>query len=107
MFPDGTTALLPSVPTPPVPGDSNGDGRFDHRDLTKVFQAGKYESGEDATLEEGDWNNDGKFDSHDFVFVFKFGNYVVDDVAAVPLQVAAVEWLFSTESRRQDKLPLL
>jgi hypothetical protein len=61
-----------------VPGDSNGDGRFDSSDFVLVFQAGQYEDeiAENSIFETGDWNGDGEFNSSDFVFAFTAGNYV-------------------------------
>ena len=35
--------------------------------LTKILQAGKYESAIAATFAEGDWNRDGLFDSADLL----------------------------------------
>ncbi len=94
IFPDGTTALLPAGTPAPVPGDSNGDGQFDHEDLVQVMTAGKYETGEAATFEEGDWNRDGVFDSSDFICVFQLGTYVVDEAPAA-VSVQAVDALFA------------
>lgn len=51
---------------PIVPGDVDGDCVFGTRDLVLVLQAGKYETGDDATFAEGDWNGDGIFNSLDF-----------------------------------------
>ncbi|MCA9216039.1 MAG: DUF5060 domain-containing protein [Planctomycetales bacterium] len=59
----------------PLPGDSNGDGRFDSTDLVHVFIAAKFETGKPATFEEGDWNGDGVFNSRDFVEAFINGKY--------------------------------
>ena len=56
-------------------GDANLDGEFNTSDFVKVFQAGKYESGEVAQWSEGDWNVDGRFDSGDFVVAFQGGGY--------------------------------
>ena len=56
-------------------GDSNFDGEFTSADFVKVFQGGKYETGEDAGWELGDWNGDKKFASSDFVFAFQDGGY--------------------------------
>ena len=75
----GTPGASSTVRTP---GDSNGDGVFNSKDLVWVFQAAEYEdmiSG-NSTFEEGDWNGDGEFDSRDFVFVFQFGSF---DAAAI------------------------
>ncbi|MCA9217165.1 MAG: tandem-95 repeat protein, partial [Planctomycetales bacterium] len=74
-----------------IPGDSNGDGRFDSSDFVLVFQAAEYEDGIplNSTFEEGDWNGDGDFNSQDFVFAFQNGNYRRD--------VAAVEAVFADE----------
>ena len=58
---------------PYLSGDSNRDGRFDESDLVAVFQAGKYETGEEAGWREGDWNRDEVFDSSDLVLAFKEG----------------------------------
>ncbi|MEZ6120654.1 MAG: hypothetical protein R3C28_29320 [Pirellulaceae bacterium] len=46
-----------------VPGDANGDGRFDSSDLVQIFQAGHYEDAVDrnSTKAEGDFNGDGDF----------------------------------------------
>ncbi len=93
VFADGTTALLPMGSAAPEPGDSNGDGKFDEADLALVAEAGKYETGDEATFEEGDWNRDEIFSTGDFVDVFRIGNYVGGQAAAV----AAIERLFSSE----------
>ena len=65
-------------PDQPVPGDANGDGRFDSSDLVAVFVAGEYEDAipGNSTFAEGDWNGDGDFDSRDMVYVFQLGTYV-------------------------------
>jgi hypothetical protein len=71
-----------------VPGDANGDGRFDSEDLVAVFQAGEYEDDipGNSTFAEGDWNGDGDFTSRDFVAAFQYGAYD-DGIANVPLAV--------------------
>jgi hypothetical protein len=63
--------------TPRVPGDSNGDGRFDSSDLVQVFQRGQYEDNVlgNSTWEDGDWNGDGDFTTSDLVFAFTAGTY--------------------------------
>jgi hypothetical protein len=101
VFPDGTTALLPEGTPAPVPGDSNGDGVFDHSDLVFVMQGGKYMTGEPATFEEGDWNRDGVFDCGDFVSVFKIGNFM-HEPPAVALPVPAVDSLFADGEDDED-----
>jgi hypothetical protein len=60
-----------------VPGDSNGDGRFDSSDLVQVFQRGQYEDNVlgNSTWEDGDWNGDGDFTTSDLVFAFTAGTY--------------------------------
>ena len=58
-----------------VAGDSNFDGVFDSGDFVQVFQSGKYETGQPASIEEGDWNGDGVFDSSDLVFAFQGGAF--------------------------------
>ena len=75
VFADGTSALLPAAPLPPIPGDSNGDGVFDQADLVLAFQGGKYDTGDHATFEQGDWNGDGVFDSSDPISAFQAGNF--------------------------------
>ena len=102
VFADGTTALLPSVEVPRIPGDSNGNGVFDHSDLVLAFQGGKYEKGEPATFEEGDWNEDGVFDSSDLVFSFQSGKFVSDEHPA-PASVA-VDSLFADEEETNSLL---
>jgi hypothetical protein len=63
--------------TPRVPGDSNGDGRFDSSDLVQVFQRGQYEDNilGNSTWEDGDWDGDGDFTTSDLVFAFTAGTY--------------------------------
>lgn len=69
----GTPGVVPGSPSLFVPGDINGDGRFDSADLVLAFQAGTYEDPEatDVTFAEGDWNGDGRFDSSDLVLAFR------------------------------------
>ena len=57
------------------PGDANGDGQFDQRDLVSVLQRGKYLTGQPADWSEGDWNADGVFDQLDLVAALQTGNY--------------------------------
>jgi hypothetical protein len=57
-------------------GDANGDGRFDHLDLQRVRQSGKYRTGEPARFDEGDWDGDGVFDSLDLVVALQAGSYL-------------------------------
>jgi hypothetical protein len=64
------------------PGDANLDGRFDQQDLIQVFQAGKYETGQPATLSEGDFDGDGRFDSSDLVAAMQAGTYLSVPLAA-------------------------
>ncbi len=63
---------------PRIPGDSNGDGRFDSADFVAVFTIGEYEDEDpgNSTFAEGDWNGDGDFDSLDIVFAFQAGTYM-------------------------------
>ena len=81
-----------------IPGDSNGDGRFDSTDFVVVFQAGQYEDGisGNSTYATGDWNGDGEFDSADLVFAFQGGNYVA---AATQDFAAAVDEAFTEADR--------
>ena len=75
--------LTPAVETDLIPGDSNGDGRFDSSDLVMAFAAGKYEDNiaNNADFSEGDWNGDGDFTSADLVFAFQNASYESDAVA--------------------------
>ena len=72
------TALPVSVNPNLMPGDSNGDGHFDQRDIVKVLQSGKYVSGEPATWEQGDWNHDGRFDQLDLITALQENRYAHD-----------------------------
>ena len=74
------TALPGSVAPTLQPGDANGDGMFDQRDIIHVLQSGKYMSEEPATWRDGDWNRDGRFDQMDIIEVLQKGKYnaVVD-----------------------------
>ena len=67
-----------------MPGDSNGDGRFDQHDIIQVLQANKYLSDEPATWEDGDWNRDGRFDQLDLITALQANKYAgeggADDV---------------------------
>ncbi len=80
-----------------VPGDANGDGRFDNDDLLVVFQAGKYEDAVigNATLAEGDFNGDGDFDSADLLFAFKHGQFTNQRLAPAAL-AAAIDQIFGS-----------
>ena len=69
-----------------IVGDVNFDDVFDSRDLTVVFQAGRYESAiNDATWRSGDWNGDGRFSTSDLTLAFQHGRFVAGrPVAGVP-----------------------
>ena len=56
-------------------GDANLDGEFNTGDLTRVLEAGKYETQEYASWAEGDWNGDGVFDTGDIVKALDDGGY--------------------------------
>jgi hypothetical protein len=62
----------------PLP-DVNLDGRFDSSDLVRLFQVGKYETGEPALWSEGDLNGDGRFGSDDLMLAFANGYDAGDD----------------------------
>lgn len=66
-----------------LPGDANGDGRFDSLDVFQVIEAGKYLTDEPATWHDGDWNRDGVFDPLDIVFALSSGNYQHDSHPAM------------------------
>ena len=66
-------------------GDANLDGEFSSADLVKVFQAGLFESGADATWEQGDFNGDSKFTSSDFVVAFQDGGFELGPRVAAPV----------------------
>jgi hypothetical protein len=67
-----------------LPGDTDGNGRFDANDLARAFAAGEYEDGipGNSTFAEGDWNGDGDFNTADLVFAFMEGTFVLEAVAA-------------------------
>ncbi len=91
-------------------GDSDTNGQFDSGDFVKVFQIGKYETGEHAGWDEGDWSGDGVFDSGDFVIAFQDGGYekgLRTPALAVPEPTSAILLLGSlvvitTRRRRFD-----
>ena len=85
-----------------LPGDSNGDGRFDSRDLVVVFQAAEYEDEVDgnSTFEEGDWNGDGDFDSSDLVAAFRTGNYFAESRIGPPAANSTDSVFEETERKR-------
>ena len=56
-------------------GDANLDGEFNSVDFVRVFQAGKYETGDVAGWGEGDWDGSGSFATSDFVTAFQDGGY--------------------------------
>jgi hypothetical protein len=60
-----------------VPGDANGDGRFDSSDLVQIAQLGEYEDdiAGNSTKADGDFNGDGDFTTADLVFAFEEGTY--------------------------------
>lgn len=68
-------------------GDANLDGEFSSLDFVVVFQAGKFETGQNAGWSEGDWNGDGVFSSGDFVRAFQDGGY---EQGPRPVQTVAV-----------------
>ena len=63
-------------------GDANLDGEFNSSDLVRVFESGKFETGQTANWAEGDWTGDGKFDSSDFVTAFQSGGFELGPKAA-------------------------
>jgi hypothetical protein len=86
-----------SAPSPGVvdltvslPGDSNGDGVFDQRDLRLAAEAGKYLTSQPAARAEGDWNGDGVFDQLDIVLALQTGRYAPDALASLRLDALAL-----------------
>jgi uncharacterized secreted protein with C-terminal beta-propeller domain len=71
------TALPGSVDGNFVPGDANGDRRFNQLDIVKVLQSAKYLKDEPADWSEGDWNGDGRFDQLDLIAALQQGHYSV------------------------------
>jgi hypothetical protein len=65
-------------------GDATLDIRVDSQDLVRVFQAGKYETGERAAWDEGDFDGNGLFDSSDLIAVLQSGNFGRDPSEFVP-----------------------
>ncbi|MEZ6117180.1 MAG: Ig-like domain-containing protein [Pirellulaceae bacterium] len=73
-----------------TPGDVDLDGDFDSQDLVKIFEGGKYESGQtDASWQDGDFDCNGQVTSADFVLVFRADTYTAniarDAIAAADL----------------------
>ena len=64
------------------------DGVFNSADLVKVFQAGKYEDGDNdnSLWSQGDWNGDLDFTTGDLVNSFQTGKY---SAAATSSRLAA------------------
>ena len=56
-------------------GDANLDAEFNTSDFVQVFEAGKYETLQEASWSEGDWDGNGFFDTGDFVKAFEDGGY--------------------------------
>jgi hypothetical protein len=57
------------------PGDANRDCMFNTTDISQIFAAGKYETGQAATWEQGDFNGDGYFTSSDMTLAYQQGTY--------------------------------
>ena len=66
-------------------GDANADGQADQSDLTEILAAGRYLTGQPATLAEGDFNGDGLFDQFDLVAALQSGNFESADFEALGL----------------------
>lgn len=73
-------------------GDANLDGTFESGDLVQVFQAGTYESTQNAGWATGDWNGDRRFASDDLIVAMQDGGYQANSVttATVPEPVAHI-----------------
>lgn len=91
-----------------IPGDSNGDGRFDSSDLVFVFTIGEYEDGEaqNSTFEEGDWNGDGDFTTADFVFVFQANTYVAKARSRLRDFATVVDWFLASDEDSRHRANL-
>jgi hypothetical protein len=76
-----------------VAGDADGDGRFISRDLLRIFQEGKYRSGQPADWTQGDWNHDGRFNERDLMLAFQRGAYVPGAAPPFPLDPHEVTWV--------------
>ena len=50
-----------------VPGDANGDHRFDQLDIVNLLSRNKYLQAEPADWTEGDFTGDGRFDQRDII----------------------------------------
>ncbi|MCA9218427.1 MAG: VCBS repeat-containing protein, partial [Planctomycetales bacterium] len=59
-----------------VPGDANGDGRFDSSDLVQMFVSSAFESDVEAGWRDGDFDGDGFATTRDLVLAFQSGKYL-------------------------------
>jgi hypothetical protein len=88
---------------PVIPGDANGDGRFNSDDLLIISQAGEYEDGveDNSTFAEGDFSGDGDFTSLDVVLAFQYGAYV-NAIGAAAIDRASLAARLSDEPSIDD-----
>lgn len=89
---DYGTDLVQLINYRALPGDADGDGRFDTNDFVKVFQAGEYEDAiaDNSDWTEGDWTGDLDFGSDDFIAAFQGGNYEQPSILPARTAVAIV-----------------
>ncbi len=64
-------------------GDADLNGEFNTGDFISVFQAGRFETGQEAGWGEGDWNGDNLFNTTDFIAAFQDGGFEQGPRAAV------------------------
>ncbi len=76
-------------------GDATLDGRFDSKDLIRVFQAGEFEDSipDNSSWSEGDWNGDGDFDSGDMLVAFQSGSYLAAAQSVPEPAAVGVLWI--------------
>jgi hypothetical protein len=93
------TFLTPDSPVRPQPGDANGDGQFDQRDIVQVLQRGKYMTDQPATRADGDWTGDGRVDQRDIVAALQAGTYTSDPIKPRVDEADVVDYLFDQDVR--------
>ncbi len=88
---DGQGASVEWINYRALPGDVDGDGAFQTKDLIAVFDAATYEDGENdnADWTTGDWNGDRDFTSSDLIAAFETARF--EQPSLLPATLAVPE----------------